>query len=74
MAGARYLFGHDESITTGSDKVNSWNIGAAYVYPLSKRTAIKAYAGYADSGKKWSDKPDVAYNGYTVLLGMRTSF
>ena len=48
LAGARYLFGKDEAITTGDDKVRAWNIGAAYIYPLSKRTAVKAYAGYAE--------------------------
>ena len=31
LLGARYLFGHDESITKGTDKVRSWNLGAAYV-------------------------------------------
>ena len=29
LAGARYLFGKDEAITTGDDKVRAWNIGAA---------------------------------------------
>ena len=74
LVGGRYLFGHDESVTTGTDKVRAWNVGAAYVYPLSKRTAIKAYAGYADSSKAWADKPDTSYNGYAVILGLRHSF
>lgn len=80
LIGARYLFGKDESITKGTDKIRSWNIGAAYVYPLSKRTALKAYAGYADSSKAWKDKAlntdgtAPVYNGYQVYLGMRHSF
>lgn len=74
LVGGRYLFGHDESVTTGTDKVRAWNVGAAYVYPLSKRTAIKAYAGYADSSKAWADKADTSYNGYAVILGLRHSF
>lgn len=74
LAGARYLFGKDESITEDTNKVRSWNIGAAYVYPLSKRTAVKAYAGYADSAKAWKDKEDYLYNGYAVVLGLRHSF
>ena len=74
LVGGRYLFGHDESVTTGTDKVRAWNVGAAYVYPLSKRTAIKAYAGYADSSKAWADKSDTSYNGYAVILGLRHSF
>ena len=44
------------------------------LHPLSKRTALKAYAGYADSGKEWKDVENVAYNGYQVYLGMRHSF
>ena len=48
--------------------------GAAYEYPLSKRTAVKAYAGYADSGKEWKEVEDVAYNGYQVYLGLRHAF
>ena len=54
--------------------LQAWNIGAAYIYPLSKRTALKAYAGYADSGKEWKEVENVAYNGYQVYLGMRHSF
>ena len=73
LVGGRYLFGHDEALT-GDDKVRAWNLGAAYIYPLSKRTALKAYAGYADSSKGWKDKEEVAYNGYQVYLGMRHSF
>lgn len=73
LVGGRYLFGHDE-VLTGDDKVRAWNLGAAYIYPLSKRTALKAYAGYADSSKGWKDKEEVAYNGYQLYLGMRHSF
>ena len=40
-----------------------------YKRQLSKRTAVKAYAGYADSGKEWKEVEDVAYNGYQVYLG-----
>ena len=74
LVGGRYLFGKDKAITEGSDKVRSWNVGAAYIYPLSKRTAVKAYAGYADSSKAWKDTENVVYNGYQVYLGLRHSF
>lgn len=74
LIGARYLFGDDDRAAAKDDKVRSWNVGAAYVYPLSKRTALKAYAGYADSSKGWKDTKDVVYNGYQVYLGMRHSF
>ena len=80
LVGGRYLFGKDDAKNVGANKVTvdgdvrAWNIGAAYIYPLSKRTALKAYAGYADSGKEWKDVENVAYNGYQVYLGMRHSF
>ena len=80
LVGGRYLFGKDDAKNVGANKVTvdgdvrAWNIGAAYIYPLSKRTALKAYAGYADSGKEWKEVENVAYNGYQVYLGMRHSF
>ncbi len=74
MVGGRYLFGDDDSIKEGDDKVRAWNVAAAYVYPLSKRTAVKAFAGYADGSKAWKDSENVVYNGYQVYLGLRHSF
>uniref|UniRef100_UPI00402A93D4 porin n=1 Tax=Turicimonas muris TaxID=1796652 RepID=UPI00402A93D4 len=84
LAGARYLFGKDKSLPAAGDQdVNSWNIGAAYVYPLSKRTNLNAYAGYADSGKGWKDRSTKAtdataitpvYNGYQLYVGMVHTF
>ncbi len=74
LFGGRYIFGHDESITKGDDKVRGWNIGAAYRYPLSNRTQLKAYAGYADASKGWKNTEDVAMNGYQVYLGMSHTF
>ena len=81
LIGASYLFGKNDKIKTGDDDVRSWNIGAGYIYPLSKRTALKAYAGYADSGKSWKDvsldadsKVTAVYNGYQVFFGLRHQF
>ena len=74
LVGARYLFGDDDAPTATDDKVRSWNIGAAYIYPLSKRTALKAYAGYADSSKGWKDTENVVYNGYQLYVGMVHTF
>ena len=84
LAGARYLFGKDKSLpATGDQDVNSWNIGVAYGYPLSKRTKLNAYAGYADSGKGWKDRYTKAadataiipnYNGYQLYVGMVHTF
>lgn len=74
LAGGRYLFGDDDSIGAEEQKVRAWNVGAAYIYPLSKRTAVKAYAGYADGAKAWKNTENVAMNGYQVYLGLRHSF
>ena len=80
MLGARYVFGKDNAKKVGANEVTvdgdvrAWTIGAAYEYPLSKRTAVKAYAGYADAGKEWKEVEDVAYNGYQVYLGLRHAF
>ena len=80
MLGARYVFGKDYAKKVSANEVavdgdvRAWTIGAAYEYPLSKRTAVKAYAGYADSGKEWKEVEDVAYNGYQVYLGLRHAF
>ena len=62
--GARYTFGkNDEAKANEEDKHNAWLIGAAYEYPLSKRTIVKSYAGYADGGKAWKDTAETKYNG-----------
>ena len=74
LLGARYLFGKDKSLEAGDDKVRSWNVGAAYVYPLSKRTNLWTYAGYADGAKGWKNEADVNYNGWQVGLGLLHKF
>ena len=74
LVGARYLAGEIEEGTANEQDVHSWNIGAAYIYPLSKRTAIKTYAGYANSSKGWSKEADANLNGYQVFVGMKHSF
>ena len=73
--GARYTFGkNDEAKANEEDKHNAWLIGAAYEYPLSKRTIVKSYAGYADGGKAWKDTAETKYNGYQLYLGLCQSF
>ena len=73
--GARYTFGkNDEAKANEEDKHNAWLIGAAYEYPLSKRTIVKSYAGYADGGKAWKDTAETKYNGYQLYLGLCHSF
>ena len=80
MLGARYVFGKDYAKKVGAnevavdDKVRSWNVGAAYVYPLSKSTNLWTYAGYADGAKGWKNEADVNYNGWQVGLGLLHKF
>jgi predicted porin len=79
--GARYLLGKDDSITTGEDKRRAWTVNAAYEYPISKRTLVYGYAGYADGSKLLDkdtlvakDKASINYNGYQVAVGLQHSF
>jgi predicted porin len=81
--GARYLLGKDDGADAGTeDKRRTWTINAAYEYPLSKRTVVYGYAGYAD-GSKLLDKNHTAsldkgagvyYNGYQVAVGLQHNF
>lgn len=73
--GARYTFGknHAKDLKT-EKKHNAWLVGAAYEYPLSKRTTIKSYAGYADGNKGWNDSAETKYNGYQLYLGLGHTF
>jgi predicted porin len=76
--GARYLLGKNDAVTTGEDKRRAWTVNAAYEYPISKRTLVYGYAGYAD-GSKLLDKDlkagqDIKYNGYQVAVGLQHSF
>ena len=76
---AAYMFGKDERITVGTDKVNHWQTGVAYEYPLSKRTVLKASAGYAGSGQGWKEygwagNDGNVYNAWQVYAGMHHFF
>lgn len=73
-AGVRYFMGKDESVKIGEDKLRSWTINAAYEYPLSKRTTLWGYGGYADGSKLWKDSLDSGINGWSVALGMTHNF
>lgn len=76
--GAAYMFGKDGRITKGTDKVNHWQVGAAYEYSLSKRTVIKPFVGYAGSGKGWKEEgyknDGNIYNAWQVYVGMHHFF
>lgn len=55
-------------------KAGVWTIGAGYEYPLSKRTNLWAYAGFADGQKAWKDKSSVYFNGWQVGTGIKHTF
>lgn len=84
MLGARYIFGKNTSAAYGKDwvesnKIRLWNVDIGYIYPISKRTALKAFAGYAGSSKLWktidfTSSQVTIYNGYQIYLAMRHSF
>jgi predicted porin len=79
--GAKYVFGKNDGPAvdgTDSDKRRAWSVGAAYEYPLSKRTVVYGFAGYAD-GSKQLDKDikngqNINYNGYQVAAGIQHNF
>jgi predicted porin len=77
--GARYLLGKNDGAAAGAeDKRRAWTVNAAYEYPISKRTLVYGYAGYAD-GSKTLDKDlkagqDIKYNGYQVAVGLQHNF
>lgn len=52
------------------DKYNSWNINAAYEYPLSKRTYVYGFAGYADGGKLLSGTVSLKASGLPFRANM----
>lgn len=86
MIGTRYLFGKYKGTEAAKEeKHNVWTINAGYEYPLSKRTLIYGYAGYAKGGKgydfvrgsgKYSGitKDYCYYDGYQVAIGLSHSF
>lgn len=47
-----------------NEKYNSWSVGAAYLYPLSKRTLLYVDAAYGGTGKAFK-----AYNSQSELAG-----
>lgn len=83
--GTKFVFGKDETVTSGEDKYNGWSINASYDYPFSKRTFAYGYAGYTHGGKLWkdkytagkaseNDKLNLIHGGYAVGLGLVHKF
>jgi predicted porin len=70
----QYAFGkiRGGEVETASDKYNVWSVGAAYTYPLSKRTLLYAQAAYGESGKALKQRNEL--KGWNTTLGMSHSF
>lgn len=80
LLGARVLLGKDDSIKNAeeSNKRRAWSVNTAYEYPVSKRTTLWGYAGYADGSKRLSTKYEagrlVNFNGWQTAIGMTHKF
>ncbi|WP_251570148.1 porin [Parasutterella muris] len=85
--GGKYLTGKLDGksvVKDKEDKYNSWNVNAAYEYPLSKRTMVYGFAGYADGGKLLSSSESIAasglgfkairVNGWQAAIGLNHKF
>jgi predicted porin len=70
----QYAFGKIKGgdVLTNSDKYNVWSVGAAYTYPLSKRTILYGQAAYGESGKALKQRDEL--KGWNTTVGMSHSF
>ncbi len=70
----QYAFGKikDKLAVSGSDDFTSWSIGAAYTYPLSKRTLLYADVAYGDAGKAMKTAYDM--RGWNATVGICHNF
>lgn len=56
------------------DKYQLWSVGAAYTYPLSKRTLLYGSVNYGQTGKALKRDKNSELYGLTTVFGMATSF
>jgi predicted porin len=68
-----YAFGKLKDSDLAQDKYSAWSVGAAYTYPLSKRTLVYSYAGYGETDKALKVK-DSSLRGYVASVGLRHAF
>lgn len=55
------------------EKYDSYSVGAAYLYPLSKRTTLYAQAGWGTTGKAFK-KFDSGLGGWAATVGLGHNF
>ncbi len=87
LAGVRYIWGkntyeaYSKAHGYSTNKLNAWQIDLGYIYPVSKRTELKALAIYTNGHKLWHEEPFTSststggiYNGYQLYAGISHEF
>ena len=58
-----------------NDKFNRFTVGAAYEYPLSKRTFVYGWSAYATAGKMFKEKAvEENFKSWSLGLGLHHTF
>ena len=58
-----------------NDKFNRFTVGAAYEYPLSKRTFVYGWGAYATAGKMFKEKAvEENFKSWSLGLGLHHNF
>lgn len=58
-----------------NEKYNSYSVGAAYLYPISKRTTLYTQAGWGQIGKAFKNYREASeLGGWSVTVGMGHNF
>ena len=58
-----------------NDKFNRLTVGAAYEYPLSKRTFVYGWGAYATAGKMLKEKAvEENFKSWSLGLGLHHTF
>lgn len=64
-----------EAVTVNKDKFNRFTVGAAYEYPLSKRTFVYGWGAYATAGKLFKEKAvEGDFKSWSLGLGLHHNF
>lgn len=77
MLQTQYAFGKvkNAKTTATEDKFSTFSVGAAYLYPLSKRTLIYTSTGYGSAWKAAKHlESGSSYRGWNLGLGMTHQF
>lgn len=65
----------DQAVAINKDKFNRFTVGAAYEYPLSKRTFVYGWGAYATAGKLFKEKDiEGNFKSWSVGMGLHHNF